>query len=291
MEEETLPYSLPDLRELETKVGRKTPESLLVCVGDADAGCAPDAADAADAVDAARRGSASSLSDQLSNLRREMKLLRSADVRILRQLVAVNEGIEAMRWLMEEEQSAFASSPSSSWTGSLSSLSTVEEHRPLTSPGRVSQTPSFTESIEEFADPPAYTVHLNKSRPGSTEAGRSSPPGLDFGVTHSTQGRNQRTSSSPPDWMRNGNLPKPQWRDTYVDPPQGARQPSDAIRRALMRSSRTRTEAKGVPALSSESGATHDHDQTRPEPCRGSFVFASDAQWCWVDSNEDAVPL
>lgn len=28
--------------------------------------------------------------------------LRSADVRILRQLVAVHEGIEAMRWLMEE---------------------------------------------------------------------------------------------------------------------------------------------------------------------------------------------
>lgn len=39
--------------------------------------------------------------------------LRSADVRILRQLVAVHEGIEAMRWLMEERDAL---------TGSLSSL-------------------------------------------------------------------------------------------------------------------------------------------------------------------------
>lgn len=46
--------------------------------------------------------------------------LRSADVRILRQLVAVHEGIEAMRWLMEERDALV--SRSSSLTGSLSSL-------------------------------------------------------------------------------------------------------------------------------------------------------------------------
>lgn len=62
--------------------------------------------------------------------------LRSADVRILRQLVAVHEGIEAMRWLMEERDTLV--SRCSSLTGSLSSLATVEEHGPSMSPCRYS---------------------------------------------------------------------------------------------------------------------------------------------------------
>lgn len=57
--------------------------------------------------------------------------LRSADVRILQQLVAVHEGIEAMRWLMEERDALV--SRSSSLMGSLSSL---VGHGPPTSPFR-----------------------------------------------------------------------------------------------------------------------------------------------------------
>lgn len=62
--------------------------------------------------------------------------LRCADVRILRQLVAVHEGIEAMRWLMEERDTFL--SRGSSLTGSLSSLATVEEHGVSMSPCRYS---------------------------------------------------------------------------------------------------------------------------------------------------------
>lgn len=57
--------------------------------------------------------------------------LRCADVRILRQLVAVHEGIEAMRWLIEER--GILTSRCSSSSGSLSSLVTIEEHAPSTS--------------------------------------------------------------------------------------------------------------------------------------------------------------
>lgn len=60
--------------------------------------------------------------------------LRSADVKILRQLVAVHEGIEAMRWLMEERGAMV--SRGSSLTGSLSSLVTVEEHGLSVTPRR-----------------------------------------------------------------------------------------------------------------------------------------------------------
>lgn len=60
--------------------------------------------------------------------------LRSADVSILRQLLAVHEGVEAMRWLTEE-RGALVSRGSSS-TGSLSSLVTVEERGPPATPCR-----------------------------------------------------------------------------------------------------------------------------------------------------------
>lgn len=53
--------------------------------------------------------------------------LRSADVRILQQLVAVHEGIEAMRWLMEERDALVSRS---------SSLSSLLGHGPPTSPFR-----------------------------------------------------------------------------------------------------------------------------------------------------------
>lgn len=59
------------------------------------------------------------------------RLLRSADVRILKQLVALHEGIEAMRWLLEDRGPL--TSRGSSLTESLSSLATVDEHEPLMS--------------------------------------------------------------------------------------------------------------------------------------------------------------
>ncbi len=76
--------------------------------------------------------------------------LRSADVRILRQLVAVHEGIEAMRWLMEERDAL--ASRGSSLTGSMSSLVTVEEHGPSMSPYRYSAAFSLASAQE-----PAFT--------------------------------------------------------------------------------------------------------------------------------------
>jgi hypothetical protein len=51
--------------------------------------------------------------------------LRRADVQILWQLVAVHEGLEALRWLEEEPGGALASG-ASSLTGSQSSLGTAE---------------------------------------------------------------------------------------------------------------------------------------------------------------------
>lgn len=77
MEEEILNNSLPCLKELENKVGRKTPESLLVWMRDA-----ADCEDGwrSDAVDRGDRGSASgdSFSDKISSLKQEMVKIKIA---------------------------------------------------------------------------------------------------------------------------------------------------------------------------------------------------------------------
>ncbi|KAM8849563.1 leucine rich adaptor protein 1-like isoform 2-T2 [Spinachia spinachia] len=122
MAEELVNDPMADLREVEDKVGRKTPEGLLTWMRDA-ADCGDGwwshVVDGGDPSSALR----DSFSDKIRGLKQEMRLLRSVDVKILRQLVTVHEGVEAMRWLMEERGAQTSSSASS-----LSSLVTVEEH-------------------------------------------------------------------------------------------------------------------------------------------------------------------
>ncbi|XP_016528339.1 leucine rich adaptor protein 1-like isoform X2 [Poecilia formosa] len=142
MAEEILNDFYPDFNELESKVGRKTPESLLVWMKDAAADCEGWTADPSGRSDHTSDG----LSDKINTLKQEMRWLRCADVRILRQLVAVHEGIEAMRWLMEER--GLQTSRCSSLSGSLSSLVTIEEHTSEL------QSPSESIQVESYAQAP-----------------------------------------------------------------------------------------------------------------------------------------
>lgn len=94
-----------DLRNLETKVGMKIPESLLRWT-QADvqnynmpvSECLP-----------------VELFTKIQTLKLEMRKLRSEDVKILQQLEALNEGVECMRWLWEENicQSCLSTNQSS----------------------------------------------------------------------------------------------------------------------------------------------------------------------------------
>ncbi|CAB1326451.1 unnamed protein product [Coregonus sp. 'balchen'] len=87
------------LKELENKIGMNTPESLLrLMQGDASL-CAEWSSDSPEGRD---NSTSDSLTDKIRNLKLEMGCLRAADVRVLRQLVAVHEAMEAVRWLLEE---------------------------------------------------------------------------------------------------------------------------------------------------------------------------------------------
>ncbi|XP_037643643.1 leucine rich adaptor protein 1-like isoform X1 [Sebastes umbrosus] len=318
MAEDTLNDSFPDLKEVENKVGRKTPESLLTWMRDA-ADCEEDDL-RSDVVDMGDRGSASSdsFSDKISNLKQEMRWLRSADVKILRQLVAVHEGIEAMRWLMEE-RGALASH-SSSLTGSLSSLVTMEESSMSHCRENQSPTQDLTEtSGEESAHHPPNTDDGDSHRrssfdiliPETTEAKPLSPSTSEFEVSPSTYGGHVWAPSSPTNDSVSAELQKSQPQDSARAPLKDFSEGANTIRRALLRSIKSRKKVKAADIVvadnfpltkqSVEIQAEHraqqsveppqnnttDEKEEERTPDREMPLLFFDSQWCWVDSQDD----
>ncbi|XP_067303153.1 leucine rich adaptor protein 1-like [Pseudorasbora parva] len=104
---------LPDFRDVELKLGRKVPESLKrALTGDAADTCT-------------RTGELHTLNNKIRFLRQQMAHLRSIDVTLMHQLLSINEGIESIRWVMEERGGG--ASREGSLMGSLGSLSDSQE--------------------------------------------------------------------------------------------------------------------------------------------------------------------
>ncbi|XP_062308836.1 leucine rich adaptor protein 1 [Osmerus eperlanus] len=134
MDEGTASESIPDLKDIEVKIGRKTPEGLLKWMREEASLHRGDAKlnshEPKDS-DTGRK----SLDEKIRKLKVDMAHLRSVDVKILQQLLAVHEGIEAVKWLLEERstltsrcssltssQYSLGEGPDTSWRGSWSSL-------------------------------------------------------------------------------------------------------------------------------------------------------------------------
>ncbi|XP_003472316.1 leucine rich adaptor protein 1-like [Cavia porcellus] len=145
---------LPDLRDIELKLGRKVPESLARSLrgeepvaGERDrdpcgesfatggGGCSrsssccsfppslSSSSSPSPTAGSPRRSHSSALErleTKLHLLRQEMVNLRATDVKLMRQLLVINESIESIKWMIEEK--ATITSRGSSLSGSLCSL-------------------------------------------------------------------------------------------------------------------------------------------------------------------------
>lgn len=146
---------LPDLRDIELKLGRKVPESLVRSLrgeesvplerdrdpcggsGDGGGGCSSSSSSSCCSFPPSSSSSSSSsptsgsprrshssalerLETKLHLLRQEMVNLRATDVRLMRQLLVINESIESIKWMIDEK--ATITSRGSSLSGSLCSL-------------------------------------------------------------------------------------------------------------------------------------------------------------------------
>ncbi|XP_068563717.1 leucine rich adaptor protein 1 [Cebidichthys violaceus] len=134
MDEGTANETIPDLKDIEVKIGRKTPEGLLRWMRE-EASFLRGDAKLSTAHDTSKETGKKSLDEKIRKLKMEMVHLRSVDVKILQQLLAVHEGIEAVKWLLEERstltsrcssltssQYSLGEGPDTSWRGSWSSL-------------------------------------------------------------------------------------------------------------------------------------------------------------------------
>ncbi|MBN3315615.1 LURA1 protein, partial [Atractosteus spatula] len=134
MDEASVSESLPDLKDLEIKIGRKTPDGLLRWMReDSTLHLADGKFSTSESMD--RESGKKGLAEKIRDLKLEMAYLRSIDVKILQQLVAVHEGIEAVKWILEDKsnltsrcssltssQYSLVESQDTSWRGSWNSL-------------------------------------------------------------------------------------------------------------------------------------------------------------------------
>ncbi|KAM9261996.1 leucine rich adaptor protein 1-like [Morus bassanus] len=114
----------PDLRDVEQKLGRKVPESLARPLRGEELPGRPAAAAAAPGPRRRRAAALARLETKLHLLRQEMVNLRATDVKLMRQLLIINESIESIKWMIEEKAIA---SRGSSLSGSLCSLLESQE--------------------------------------------------------------------------------------------------------------------------------------------------------------------
>ncbi|XP_071758897.1 leucine rich adaptor protein 1-like [Centroberyx gerrardi] len=116
----------PDFKDIETKLGRKVPDSLIrSLVG----GKHHDKHEKSAAPHLAKNRASSAdlkrLESKMLFLKQEMAHLRAIDVKLMQQLMSINEGIESIRWMIEDKGGA--ASQEGSLTGSLYSLSDSQD--------------------------------------------------------------------------------------------------------------------------------------------------------------------
>ncbi|XP_044039632.1 leucine rich adaptor protein 1-like [Siniperca chuatsi] len=121
---------LPELKDIETKLGRKVPDSLIrSLVGgkhhdEHEKLAAPHLVNCK-VLNCNNSADLKRLESKMLFLKQEMAHLRAIDVKLMQQLMSINEGIESIRWMIEDKGGV--ASQEGSLTGSLYSLSDSQD--------------------------------------------------------------------------------------------------------------------------------------------------------------------
>ncbi|KAG9346899.1 hypothetical protein JZ751_005826 [Albula glossodonta] len=120
---------LPDFKDIETKLGRKVPEGLIRSLTEGGLREIKDDNELASSTVSVTKANTSDLKrleNKMRFLKQEMAHLRAIDIKLMHQLLSINEGIESIKWVMEEKGGL--ASRDSSLTGSLYSLSESQDN-------------------------------------------------------------------------------------------------------------------------------------------------------------------
>lgn len=119
---------LPDLKDIETKLGLKVPDSLIRSLTGGKHHDKHEKSAAPHLVNCklyANNTDLKRLESKMLFLKQEMAHLRAIDVKLMQQLMSINEGIESIRWMIEDKGGV--ASQDGSLTGSLYSLSDSQD--------------------------------------------------------------------------------------------------------------------------------------------------------------------
>ncbi|XP_054458920.1 leucine rich adaptor protein 1 [Anoplopoma fimbria] len=295
MEEGTAIETIPDLKDIEVKIGRKTPEGLLRWMRDEASSLRGDAK-LTTAHDTSKETGKKSLDEKIRKLKMEMLHLRSVDVKILQQLLAVHEGIEAVKWLLEERstltsrcssltssQYSLGEGPDTSWRGSWSSLQDPNEKLDNISIGSYLDT--LADDMDEYCPSSSESVICSTKPLGKGGTGVTAVTG-DAGTgtgkpavpVSSLQGKSEGPEQDSPIWTKaqvvkaNGVLEKP---ITQTGSP-----------------SRLSTNEK-VGTGQSPKLKPYKNGRIDLDTCKmnGKMHLEYDAHWRWVQSQEDVTFL
>uniref|UniRef100_UPI0037E72C5E leucine rich adaptor protein 1-like n=1 Tax=Semicossyphus pulcher TaxID=241346 RepID=UPI0037E72C5E len=119
---------LPDLKDIETKLGRKVPDSLVRTLVGGKHKEQHEKTSAPHLVDCKLYSNSADLKrleSKMLFLKQEMAHLRAIDGKLMQQLMSINDGIESIRWMIEDKGGV--ASQEGSLTGSLYSLSDSQD--------------------------------------------------------------------------------------------------------------------------------------------------------------------
>ncbi|KAK7888993.1 hypothetical protein WMY93_024553 [Mugilogobius chulae] len=317
-ENSTVSESVPDLKDIEVKIGRKTPEGLLRWMREEATSVRGDANKMPVTHESGKETGVRSLDEKIRKLRIEMAYLRSADVKILQQLLAVHEGIEAVKWLLEERstltsrcssltssQYSLGEGPDTSWRGSWSSLQDPNDKLDNISIGSYLDT--LADDMDEYCPSSSDQSILCSSTPQVSEATvaartlpKSSAKAVENGAATSKPTAairprmdSPKRVSSPPTWQKK-------------TPDSSAKNSSIRLQSQLNKANGVMAADKNLTATGA-SGASPRHSNQSPShkpyangkidtdsSCKqnGKNIHLEyDAHWRWVQSQEDVTFL
>ncbi|KAG9342519.1 hypothetical protein JZ751_016523, partial [Albula glossodonta] len=117
-----------DFKDIETKLGRKIPDSLIRSIMEGRLQDTMDETPVTPSIPFNQESTNASvrLQSKMTFLKQEMAHLRAIDIELMHQLLSINDGIESIKWVMEEK-GGLVGSRDSSMAGSLYSLSESQD--------------------------------------------------------------------------------------------------------------------------------------------------------------------
>ncbi|XP_076135222.1 leucine rich adaptor protein 1 [Alosa pseudoharengus] len=309
MDEGNANDSVPDLKDLEVKIGRKTPEGLLKWMREESAHRGESKSSIPECID--RDPARKSLDDKIRKLKVEMAHLRSVDVRILQQLLAVHEGIEAVKWLLEERstltsrcssltssQYSLADGPEvpSPWRGSWGSLH--DPHDRLDNISIGSYLDTLADDMDEYGCPSSSESVLCSTPLGGSTAEK---PAARTGGGDGGAGAGLSSGSGSP-VVKQPEAPK---EDVWTRNPDAGRaasssaKPPPALDRTLSPKANGMCEsaraclAEKLGKSQSPKAKPYQNGRVELDTCKlnGRVHLEYDAHWRWVQSQDDVTFL